>query len=666
MSSAVKSLAECEKTYMIKLRQQYNESQNFQNAKVAAECMTFKTQQHQDCFDDLMEAWEEYREDNGAEEEMSEDENKNLPGLPEMTKQRTTDEPETVETLILERHVYEMLYNILLASHYQMKQRKSKLLNEIHEQVTVKKTKKKRTDIVNKYLPTNEKTMRLIINHIFDDIVGKHYKKSKLFTEIKKQRIIQFIKESCVLSFEMLLAYNELSFFPLLFTDQSSSYISPVVRYDRVIKKNEKNNKSASLDESQFLQIIKQNKAEKGFTEGRHRRSYSSLKASQILYYTFPGVIVTAKDKVLEKAETFTHDDPSIFLRHDLNWLFSDSVQRGKKIDKFIRHHSLPEDEASDDVFSPASEDTDPYHGIQAIPQKLKMTMDDVKQSMKNETLKNQDFISKAQLIQDWGQLKRQQYDELCEELCGLIEEMDEDEDQDDDDDDSKCGDEESEDEEDPEFEYNRIASQLLVELTFKCRQAMELKLRGNSLGDDKDNMTFLNMSAIYKYFTNKDNDKDSKQRIDIKHGYIVKRIVNSCFEQVIDNNQDKKYKKYTFLKQDEKLKQKLHEYIALCCQLICNIFHYQWDLCPEKISNDQSGNKSKSLIKFDGRIHIKDNELSMDGSSTKIAYCVFPGIILKSSWNQFDSQFSKNQLNEEQIAKFLQVKIWTCLNDDE
>ena len=137
-----------------------------------------------------------------------------------MTAQSTTDEPETVENLIMERHVYELLYNILLASHYQMKQRKSKLLNEIHEQITIKKSKKKRSDIVNKYLPTNEKTMRLIINHIFDDIVAKHYKKCIVFTEIKKQRIIKFIKASCVLSFEMLLAYNELSFFPLLFTDR--------------------------------------------------------------------------------------------------------------------------------------------------------------------------------------------------------------------------------------------------------------------------------------------------------------------------------------------------------------------------------------------------------------------------------------------------------------
>ena len=225
MSSPVqlKSLAECEKSYMIKLRHQYKEDKNFQNSKIASECMTFKTNQHQDCFDDLIEAWEEYREDNGAEEEeLSDDNNKNLPILPEMTKQRTTDEPDTVENSILERHVYEMLYNILLASHYKMKQRKTKLLNEIHEQITIKKSKKKRSDIINKYLPTNEKTMRLIINHIFDDIVGKHYKKCKVFTEIKKQRIIQFIKESCILSFEMLLAYNELSFFPLLFTDRLS------------------------------------------------------------------------------------------------------------------------------------------------------------------------------------------------------------------------------------------------------------------------------------------------------------------------------------------------------------------------------------------------------------------------------------------------------------
>ena len=402
------------------------------------------------------------------------------------------------------------------------------------------------------------------------------------------------------------------------------------------------------MDESQFIKIIKQNKAEKGFMEGRHRRSYSSLKASQILYYTFPGIIVTAQDKVLEKAETFTHDDPSIFLRHDLNWLFSDDIQRGKKIDKYIKHHSLPDDdeEENDNIFTPASQETDPYHGITAIPKKLEMTMDDVKQSMKNDTLKNQDFISKAQLIQDWTQLKKQQYNDLCGELCDYI--MD-------------CNDTEQDDDskDDPEFECNQIASQLLFELILKCRQAMELKLRGNSLGDDKDNVTFLNMNSIYKHFTNKQKNKDMKGKIDIKRGYVVKSIVNSCFEQVIDNTENNKYQKYEFLKNDEKLRQQLHEFIARCCELICNIFHYGLDLCPEKLISN-----AKSMIKFDDRIHLKDNELSMEDSSTKIEYCSFPGIILKSSWNQFDSQFSKNKLDQQQIDKFIISKIWTCLND--
>lgn len=223
---------------MIKIRHQYRETKNFQNSKIASSCMAFKANQHQDCFDELVEAWEEYRDDNGAEEEMSDDDTKNFPNLPEMTKERATDEPSTVETHILERHVYEMLYNILLASHYQMKQRKSKLLNEIHEQITIKKSKKKRSDIVNKYLPTNEKTMRRIIDHIFDDIVDKHYKKCKVFTEIKKQRIVQFIKESCILSFEMLLAYNELSFFPLLFTDRLSDILLCFYVYMIIYNKN--------------------------------------------------------------------------------------------------------------------------------------------------------------------------------------------------------------------------------------------------------------------------------------------------------------------------------------------------------------------------------------------------------------------------------------------
>ena len=51
--SIAKSLAECEKSYLIKIRKQYDETKNFQNSAIAAHCMDFKDQQHQNCFDEL-------------------------------------------------------------------------------------------------------------------------------------------------------------------------------------------------------------------------------------------------------------------------------------------------------------------------------------------------------------------------------------------------------------------------------------------------------------------------------------------------------------------------------------------------------------------------------------------------------------------------------------
>ena len=219
MSSPIKSLKECEKAFLIKIRKQYKDTMNFQNAAIAGHAMDFKNNQHQNCFDELLGAWEDYRESNGAEEEINDD-TKDLPVLPEITKQRTTDDPETVESLILERHIYELLYNLMLATHYQMKQRKDKLLKELHQYIIIKKQKNKRQEIINKYSPKNEKTMKRIINGIYDSIVQKHYRRCRVFTELEKPTIVRFIKDSCVLSFEMLIAYNELSFFPLLFTDR--------------------------------------------------------------------------------------------------------------------------------------------------------------------------------------------------------------------------------------------------------------------------------------------------------------------------------------------------------------------------------------------------------------------------------------------------------------
>jgi len=207
-----------------------------------------------------------------------------------------------------------------------------------------------------------------------------------------------------------------------------------------------------------------------------------------------------------------------------------------------------------------------------------------------------------------------------------------------------------TDDEQDDEYECNRISSQFLFKLMIKSRDAMSLKITSNNIANNRDNITYLNMYSLYKYFTN----SNIKQNVDIKHGYIVKKIVNSIYDTVT-----KDYEQYKFLRTDNTLNQKLHEYIAKCCELICNIMHHQWDICPLKL------NGNKSLIKFDDRIHIKDNGLSMEDSTTKIAYCCFAGIITKSCWNQFNSQWSKDKMNEKQINKFIKYRMWTCLNDE-
>eukprot|EP01084_Bolivina_argentea_P141688 248963_1 len=105
-------------------------------------------------------------------------------------------------------------------------------------------------------------------------------------------------------------------------------------------------------------------------------------------------------------------------------------------------------------------------------------------------------------------------------------------------------------------------------------------------------------------------------------------------------------------------LHQKLHEYIAVCCELICNIFHHGWDLCPIKISSS----KKKSLNKYDVKIHIKEDELSMNNHTNKIGYCCFPGIIVKGCWNQFEKQYDENKLDDKQIETYIKAKMWVSL----
>ena len=214
----------------------------------------------------------------------------------------------------------------------------------------------------------------------------------------------------------------------------------------------------------------------------------------------------------------------------------------------------------------------------------------------------------------------------------------------------------EEDEDEDEEYECNKIASQLIVALIMKSRDAMKAKMVKSNLSH-KDDISFLNMTKLYKHFSGQ-NDKTA-QNIDMRHGYIVKRIVNSVFEAVIDD-QNAHYQQYTFLKEVKKLNQQLHEFIAQCCQLICNIIHYEFDLCPIE------GAENKSLVTFNERIHIRDNNLSEEDSRQKIDYCSFPGIIAKGCWNQFDSQINKDQMDKDQIEKVLPYRMCVVLNDEQ
>eukprot|EP01084_Bolivina_argentea_P080069 145086_1 len=189
--SKTKSQEEYQKSHLIKIQKQYSDTLNFSATHIASLAMQFKNQHHSNTFETLMEAWEEYREENGGEEERMDSNDTALPALPEVTRQRSTDDPFTIETMILERHIYEMLYNILLAAHYQMKRRKDKLMHELYAFVTHKsnKQKNKKSQIIAKYLANNTETMKLIIAHIFESIVQKHYYKCKVFTELNKAEI---------------------------------------------------------------------------------------------------------------------------------------------------------------------------------------------------------------------------------------------------------------------------------------------------------------------------------------------------------------------------------------------------------------------------------------------------------------------------------------------
>eukprot|EP00484_Ammonia_sp_Unknown_P021806 CAMPEP_0197027674 /NCGR_PEP_ID=MMETSP1384-20130603/7538_1 /TAXON_ID=29189 /ORGANISM="Ammonia sp." /LENGTH=682 /DNA_ID=CAMNT_0042456553 /DNA_START=111 /DNA_END=2159 /DNA_ORIENTATION=+ len=663
-----------EKTFVKSIRKQLNENKNWDDAVIASQAVLFKDQQYMNCFEALRDSWDDYREESNEDEheqekeEASMEEPKPSAILPELTKASSTDEPDTVESLIMDRHVYELLYNILLASHCDMAQRKSKLMNELYrnEQIAKKENRRKKSEIIAKYLPTNDKTMARIINHIFDEIVQKHYKNCPVFVKLEKRRIVQYIKTACNISFQMLFAENELSFFPLLFTDQSTSYIAPVVRYDKIIKKWQKNNGDAKtsltpkLEPQPRKRLYSHVRASSEFHEGMaFKRSFASFRATQILYYTYPGIIDAKHDKIHQQAETFTHDDPSIFLRHDMNWIFTDNYIKDKKISRYIEAHRADNESDEDNPFvGKASDATDPYHEFVS---KSEMKMEAIVEN--NDLIKYTDFTATAQLIQDWATFKAQHFNQLTELLLDPILELDAPHNQQQDDDDghtddvkADADDEEDDDEFDEEYQGNKKAAQFLLEVMKQSRYIMALKMQTSAL-KASHNVSYLNMSKIYKAFTCDHEDKADHLEFLAKHR-IVKQIVDKIFEEVL---KDSAFTAYQFVKENAEISQKVHEFIALCCQLMTSVLHHEWDVYPDL---NRLADCKCLMAPFDDRVHVKDKVLSMEESQTKIDYLAYPAIISKAEAERFDELYEKNAMDKDKIHKVLLYPMTVCLND--
>eukprot|EP00485_Elphidium_margaritaceum_P022951 CAMPEP_0202711070 /NCGR_PEP_ID=MMETSP1385-20130828/22940_1 /ASSEMBLY_ACC=CAM_ASM_000861 /TAXON_ID=933848 /ORGANISM="Elphidium margaritaceum" /LENGTH=711 /DNA_ID=CAMNT_0049370733 /DNA_START=76 /DNA_END=2211 /DNA_ORIENTATION=- len=681
-------------SFLKKIRTQYNEELNYDDGRIASKALTtFKHQSHQNTFDELLEALEDHQDEHGYFIDAAENENDDDDLL--QTPQASTDEPHTVEDLIIHRHVYELLYNLLLAAHFQMKQRKNLLFERLFANATTKQ--QKISDIISDFLPTNVSTMQSTIDRIFDDIVGAHYHKSIVFLKTKKTQICSFITAACIVSFEMLISEHELSWFPLLFTDPKTTFIAPVVRYDKVIKKHQKLQKQKQKQKHEKLhrrgRTYSHHKALSELREGI-KVSFDSLQAKQILYYTFPGIIDADNDKIYHGAEAFTCATPSIFLRHDLNWIFCKNDTQRLKLKKLSvvsdvtsptmkslsSYSSVFEEEEESDEEEEQDEDeqknkppVDPYQDI--LPLCEMQDMQVISKPVKDEVLSKVDFTSKAQLVQDWTTFQRQTFNELCEFLSDRILDShadaaaacDDQKEYDDDDEDDEDG-----EEEECEYEANRVAVQMLLDTMMQCRLEMKSRMNAARLSS-KYNASYLNMYKLYKYFCH---ELESTQKISIRTHGIVKNIVTHVYRTVFVAKGKQaaaaRYRAYKFVRQDAECKRKLHEFIAECGELFANVFYHEWDVCPALPvpvpveESDESSGRSKCMQKFDVRLHSNDREKSRVGSKCEIDYVVFPGLCYKTGWHQFDQQYGLNKLDAKQIQEFIKCKIIVCLNDDE
>eukprot|EP01083_Nonionella_stella_P222179 793101_1 len=94
----------------------------------------------------------------------------------------------------------------------------------------------------------------------------------------------------------------------------------------------------------------------------------------------------------------------------------------------------------------------------------MEMTIDKI--IGENNIIKNRNFLSKPQLLQDWTSHKKQKHTELCEDICDAI--IDE----------NESDDDEEEQDDDDDYENYKIASKILFELMMKSREEMKLKMQ--------------------------------------------------------------------------------------------------------------------------------------------------------------------------------------------
>jgi len=586
-------------SYLISIRKEVdpdwngNHPMDFETRKVAQRVERFRINQHADTHRELVDAWEQDREEQEHSKSLSEDVDV-IPNADSLVAVASVEQPDTAEAIIMDRHVFELLYYLMLISHHKMKLRKDTLIDDLiatdprHRGKSTAADREvqrfKKSQLIQSRLPTHHEAIKSDIKSIFKKVVVKHYQQCAVFVKLKRKTICKFIQKCCILAFEMLLAYSsekevnlsytakgqktehtELSFFPLLFTNRESSYICPVVEWHEKIVPKERHRLRT------LVRVWQSHPADKDFEEQKHDRGHhAASRAQHILYYMFPAVMVSRTDQLLEKPVVFCHDDPELFLRHDLNWIFSDSSKRGDALRRFaVNEEILP--------------------------------------------IEYQAFMSAAELLAQWAAFKEHQYEQLLGAVCAFMTRA------------SDCDGDEDEDDSKMELEFSpykckRIASRFIWSLTLRCWKVMRRETAKLKDAQFKKHMLpFLNMKALHQFLM------DHPERSTHRHVRRVMNPLEEILESIFDGDGDgdggnvdsvRQHGPLEFVETDKNLRGKLYEYAAYCCELMTHLCDHRWEIFPVEQGSDRA---------FDVEQHTKDS-LNDDGIGV-VDWFVFPGI---------------------------------------